>query len=91
MEERGYTRCCPVRDPSVEELPAIDLTAGYVKRAEGINPSQGSRPPWPFNQGYALDEALLGQPIDDGTLELNTTEEKPAARQLPAQAEASNA
>lgn len=91
MEERGYTRCCPVRDPSVEERPAIDLTAGYVKRSEGINPSQGSRPPWRFNQSHALDKALLGQPIDDGTLELTTAAEKPAARELPAQAEVSSA
>ena len=56
---------------------AIDLNAGYVTRAEGRIPSQGSRDPWRFNQSVALDRALLrGQPIDDGTLRF--VEKQPA-------------
>lgn len=73
MDDRGYTQCCPVRDPSVDERPAIELTAGYVKRSEAITPAQGDRAPWRFNQSYALDKALLlDDPIDDGTLKLTS-------------------
>lgn len=91
MDARGYTQCCPVRDPSVEERPAIDLTAGYVKRGEAITPSQGSRAPWRFNQNYALDKALLiDEPIDDGTLKLTTSKATPAQRELRPQAAVSS-
>jgi monooxygenase len=69
MDDKGYGQCCPEPDPSVEALPPLDLSAGYVTRAVDTLPSQGSRDPWRFNQSYALDRALLqDQPIDDGTL-----------------------
>jgi len=69
MDDNGYAECCPEPDPSVEALPPLDLKAGYVTRANGLIPSQGSRDPWRFNQNVALDKALLqDQPIDDATL-----------------------
>ena len=78
--------------PSVEERPAIELTAGYVKRSEAITPSQGSRPPWSFNQSYALDKALLlGEPIDDGVLKLTSTERATASGSLEPQPAVSSA
>ena len=77
MDEHDYGQCCPEPDPTVEALPPIDLNAGYVTRAAGLIPSQGSRDPWRFNQSVALDRALLqGQPIDDGTLRF--VEKQPA-------------
>ncbi len=92
MDERGYTQCCPVRDSSVHERPALELTAGYVKRGEAITPAQGDRPPWRFNQSYALDEALLlKEPIDDGTLKLTSTKQSSASQHLRPQPSVSSA
>jgi len=82
MDENGYGQCCPEPDPTVEALPALDLMAGYVTRAEGLIPSQGSHDPWRLNKSVALDKALLkGQPIDDGTLRF--TERRPARADMP--------
>lgn len=91
MDEQGYARCCPIPDPTVERLPALDLMAGYVKRGAAVMPSQGARDPWRFNQSYARDKALLSQPIEDGVLELEKAHEPRAAEALPTGAVASQA
>ena len=74
MDARGYTRCVPRRDPSVEEQPLIDFSSGYVQRARGELPRQGSALPWRLSQNYALDRVLLRRaPIRDRALEFSGT------------------
>ena len=71
MDRFGYTKCTPGRaDASVDEEPALDFTSGYVQRALGSLPKQGSKAPWKLHQNYALD--LIGvrfNEIDDGVME----------------------
>ena len=59
------------RDPEVAEVPFLDFTSGYVKRALVVLPRQGARRPWRLYQNYLLDLITLrfGR-IEDGTLVL---------------------
>jgi cation diffusion facilitator CzcD-associated flavoprotein CzcO len=89
MDAHGYTRCCPRRlDPSVEEVPLIDFSSGYVQRALDRLPKQGSAAPWRLYQNYALDRLLLEHlRIEDPALELTG----PARRRARAGASARSA
>jgi monooxygenase len=40
-------------------VPLIDLQAGYVRRALGELPKQGSRTPWRLRQNYVRDLITL--------------------------------
>jgi monooxygenase len=56
MDRRGYDQVVPRADRSdVEERPLLDLSSGYVARAAGELPKQGSRAPWFLRQNYLLD------------------------------------
>jgi cation diffusion facilitator CzcD-associated flavoprotein CzcO len=69
MDERGYRMCCPRRDPRVGEEPPMDLKSGYIERALGELPSQGSERPWRLYQNYVLDKiSMRPSKIEDGTL-----------------------
>jgi hypothetical protein len=59
MDARKYAYCTPRRDPAVGEEPSLGLTSGYVLRAEGLLPKQGTRKPWKMYQNYLLDLATL--------------------------------
>ena len=59
MDKKHYAACTPRRDPSVEELPLIDFSSGYVQRALGHLPKQGTTVPWRLYQNYALDLMTL--------------------------------
>jgi cation diffusion facilitator CzcD-associated flavoprotein CzcO len=59
MDAKDYAICTPRRDLSLTEEPALNFTSGYVLRAEGILPKQGSRKPWKLYQNYFLDMASL--------------------------------
>ena len=71
MTRRGYVSCTPrLRDASVTREPLLNFTSGYVRRAEGVLPRQGSKAPWRVHQNYLLD--MLSQrlgPIEDGALD----------------------
>jgi cation diffusion facilitator CzcD-associated flavoprotein CzcO len=71
MDRFDYLKCTPrKRDASVKEEPVLDFTSGYVQRALGSLPKQGSKTPWRLHQNYALD--LIGvrfNEIDDGVME----------------------
>jgi monooxygenase len=71
MEAQGYAQVTPrVNDPSVEPVPFIDLSSGYVQRAMDRFPKQGSKRPWRLRQNYLLDLIELGGAgFDDGALE----------------------
>ncbi|MDM7920822.1 MAG: NAD(P)/FAD-dependent oxidoreductase [Pyrinomonadaceae bacterium] len=71
MDENGYTSCTPrLNDPTVTPEPALDFNSGYVLRALGEIPSQGSKMPWRLHQNYAKDLKMLryGR-LEDGTME----------------------
>ncbi len=70
MDRHGYRQCVPHNvDPSIEQLPVLDFTSGYVQRALATLPKQGSRQPWRLYQNYAFDLVTLrfGK-IDDGVM-----------------------
>jgi cation diffusion facilitator CzcD-associated flavoprotein CzcO len=74
MDSNGYRIAVPRQDPAVAEESFLDFTSGYVVRASGFLPKQGSRRPWKVYQNYFLDALTLrfGR-IDDGVLEFAGT------------------
>ncbi|HEV2708387.1 MAG TPA: NAD(P)/FAD-dependent oxidoreductase [Pyrinomonadaceae bacterium] len=71
MDRHGYAQCTPrVNDPSLEEVPILDFTSGYVQRALHTLPRQGLKTPWRLHQNYVKDLSMLrfGR-VDDGTME----------------------
>jgi cation diffusion facilitator CzcD-associated flavoprotein CzcO len=59
MKRRGFAACTPKLEPGLERRPPLDLSSGYVKRAEGLFPSQGDRHPWTVPQNYVRDLAAM--------------------------------
>ncbi len=60
MHERGLRQCTPRNDdPSVTHEPLLPLTSGYVTRAAGRMPKQGSRFPWKVYQSYLKDHRAM--------------------------------
>ncbi|APR76403.1 monooxygenase, flavin-binding family protein [Minicystis rosea] len=73
METIGARKATPRRaDASIDELPFIDFSSGYVQRAIPSFPKQGSKRPWRLDQNYLLDLINLrfGE-VDDGTMEFD--------------------
>jgi monooxygenase len=70
MDRHGYKQCMPHNvDPSVEELPWLSFSSGYVQRAVAKMPKQGSKRPWRLYQNYALDiVSLRFGKVDDGVM-----------------------
>lgn len=70
MDSHGYRKSVPeLSDPSVEEMPLLDFTSGYVLRSLHEFPKQGSKEPWKLRQNYVLDIRTIRRgPIDDGAM-----------------------
>ncbi|HUP91865.1 MAG TPA: NAD(P)/FAD-dependent oxidoreductase [Solimonas sp.] len=70
MDRNGYQQCTPRnRDPSIEALPFIDFSSGYVQRSIDKFPKQGNRAPWRLYQNYALDiVSLKFGSVDDAAM-----------------------
>ncbi|MGY3616533.1 flavin-containing monooxygenase [Bradyrhizobium sp. USDA 10063] len=70
MDRQGFRQCVPHNlDPSIEALPALDFSSGYVQRSIAKLPKQGSKRPWRLYQNYALDiVALRYGKVDDGVM-----------------------
>jgi cation diffusion facilitator CzcD-associated flavoprotein CzcO len=83
MQRKGYTHCTPRRtDPTIEELPWVDFSSGYVQRAKEKFPKQGSKRPWRLYQNYALDIMNLRfSALEDGVMEFSRGAPKAAAAQ----------
>ncbi len=73
MERHGYRTCVPRRnDPSVTEIPFLDFSSGYIKRALPNLPKQGSRAPWKLHQNYLMDIVTLRHgKVDDGVMQFS--------------------
>ncbi len=70
MDAHGHRQCVPQRsDPSVQELPFIDFSSGYVLRSIDQFPKQGSKEPWRLRQNYPLDILSLRRgELEDGAM-----------------------
>ncbi|WP_374942697.1 flavin-containing monooxygenase [Sphingomonas sp.] len=81
MRKRGLRQATPFNDdPGVAEEPFLDFTSGYVQRALGRLPKQGSKKPWKLNQNYALDiMALKFGSVDDAMRFSDPARERAAA------------
>src|SRR6202035_4231223 len=71
MDRHNYRQAMPKNsDPTVEALPSIDFSSGYVQRSIAKMPKQGSRRPWRLYQNYALDiVSLRWGKVDDGVMQ----------------------
>jgi cation diffusion facilitator CzcD-associated flavoprotein CzcO len=70
MDAHGY-RTCVARndDPTVQPLPFIDFSSGYIQRSIHKFPKQGSKAPWRLYQNYALDILTLRYgSLEDGAM-----------------------
>ncbi|WP_315747654.1 MULTISPECIES: NAD(P)/FAD-dependent oxidoreductase [unclassified Bradyrhizobium] len=70
MDRHGYKQCRPHNDdPTVEPMPSLNFTSGYVQRSIAKLPKQGSKRPWRLYQNYALDiVSLRFGKVDDGVM-----------------------
>ncbi|MDB6143801.1 MAG: ethA [Pseudomonas sp.] len=60
MTKNGYKAAVALcTDPSVEHRPLLNITSGYVLRANDQLPKQGSKGPWHLRQNYLLDFVTL--------------------------------
>jgi cation diffusion facilitator CzcD-associated flavoprotein CzcO len=71
MDERGYDFVTPRSPAHVSgSRPIMELSSGYVRRAEGFLPRQGSEEPWYRQQSYPRDRrSALRYPIENSPLE----------------------
>lgn len=71
MDRHGYASCTPRRDDrATDEVPLLDLSSGYVRRALDDLPRQGGELPWRLHQNYVRDLVLLRRArLDDRALE----------------------
>jgi cation diffusion facilitator CzcD-associated flavoprotein CzcO len=62
--------CVPVHEGEAGPTrPALDLQSGYIQRAAGELPRQGTRKPWRIHQSYLRDLfTLKWAPLRDGAL-----------------------
>jgi cation diffusion facilitator CzcD-associated flavoprotein CzcO len=60
MERHGYRQVTAhLDDPSVETMPLLNLSSGYIQRAVDRFPQQGSKLPWRLYQNYFLDTLMI--------------------------------
>jgi cation diffusion facilitator CzcD-associated flavoprotein CzcO len=81
MDELGYDLVTP-RSPAQlsGSRPILELSSGYVRRAEGLLPRQGSEEPWYRHQSYPRDRrSALRYPIEDSALEFGRARRAAAA------------
>ena len=71
LDHHGYASAAPsLREGSVEPVPFVDFTSGYVQRSIHLFPKQGSKPPWRLYQNYVRDRKLIRRaPLEDGVLQ----------------------
>jgi monooxygenase len=82
MDRRGYAACVPrLPDPAPERQPMLDFSSGYVRRAEGLLPAQGTKAPWRVHQNYFRDLlALRFETLTDPAMEFRPRPPQPQPR-----------
>jgi len=72
MDTHGLKTVVPVPDGDIEPAPLLDLTSGYLQRANGRLPVAGDRDPWRLRHNYFLDKRFLRTSrVDDGVVEFS--------------------
>lgn len=71
MRRRGMRQATPRLEDGVTPEPFVDFSSGYIQRAQGRLPKQGSRKPWKLNQNYALDVMALRFGSIDNSMEFS--------------------
>ncbi|MEU4395496.1 NAD(P)/FAD-dependent oxidoreductase [Kribbella sp. NPDC023855] len=78
LDATGTTICVPEIDPAEYDAPprpVVDLSSGYIRRAAGRLPRQGSNGPWRLRQNYPRDiVALRYGRVADGTMQFRSAE-----------------
>jgi cation diffusion facilitator CzcD-associated flavoprotein CzcO len=71
MDKHGIAVCVPRLPPEgVERHAMLDFSSGYVQRALGSLPGQGTKAPWRVHQNYLMDYAALRiGTVTDGVME----------------------
>jgi hypothetical protein len=59
MDKHGHRWCCPERDPSMQEQPAMNFSSGYVQRSIDQFPRQGTVRPWRLFHNYVSDLLMI--------------------------------
>jgi cation diffusion facilitator CzcD-associated flavoprotein CzcO len=81
MERRGFTECRPVNEETLEAVPWLDFSSGYVTRAMHRFPKQGQKAPWRVYQNYALDlMAFRYGSVNDGVMRFSGSTASRGAR-----------
>ena len=80
MKRRGLRQATPrIGEDTIEEVPFLDFSSGYVQRAIDKFPKQGSKKPWKLNQNYARDIMALRYGSVDTAMEFSNPEPDPRA------------
>jgi monooxygenase len=60
MDRHGYSVCVPrLPGAGLERRSLLDFSSGYIQRAAGVLPRQGTQRPWKLTQNYLEDYAQL--------------------------------
>ncbi|MGV0737433.1 NAD(P)/FAD-dependent oxidoreductase [Mycobacterium syngnathidarum] len=78
MDAHGHGTVVPTLDePTMDRVPMMDMTSGYVQRAIAKFPRAGTSGPWTLKHAYEIDvERLRHGPVEDDALKF--TPKKPA-------------
>lgn len=70
MDAHGHDTVVPVLDdPTMDRVPMMDMTSGYVQRAIAKFPRAGTNGPWTLKHAYEFDVARLRHgPVEDDAL-----------------------
>ncbi len=72
MDAQGLRTAVARPGNDVEPQPFLDFSSGYVQRAAGLLPKQGSRRPWQVYQNYLLDMlSIRYSRIADGVVQFS--------------------
>jgi cation diffusion facilitator CzcD-associated flavoprotein CzcO len=76
LDQHGFSQVTPrLNDLTVERLPLLNLSSGYVTRALDRLPQQGSRAPWRLYQNYLMDMMMIRfRGVRDEALEFKRSE-----------------
>ena len=66
MDQHNYKVVVPKMEDGLQPEPLLDLTSGYLQRAQGRLPVAGDRDPWRLKHNYFFDRKFLRKSsVDD--------------------------
>jgi len=72
MDEHNYSVVTPRVRTALERRPLMDLSSGYLQRAQGALPAAGDKDPWRLKNNWYFDRRMIKkQPIADESLEFS--------------------